>query len=304
MTVNEKRLEQIGISKNGLYKLPQNTLINIICRFLDDKIFNCEGVKNELIEKKKTVSAQSITFKGKNYTCTIRYEKQIPAQKKNITKIFNFLLIMRNFEDSNKIKVCFKNFVDAGIFEDSKSTKHLKAILEYLKGLKITYKDKKSILQNKSILDFEYKEGIFEITFNEEIALLPCFYSFIPTNAFLLKFTAFNLMRYVCVRHKQAAQQLLKQNFFYIKMQDLINNLNYNFDTRYKGQLIKKPIEKAIEEIQSNEKITKFFNLSTDYCKPSISNTLNNITMKVCVAHEIRVTKNEKAGSKIGVKMP
>jgi len=236
--------------------LPQNVLFNIICRFLDDKIFNCEGVKNEVIKKKISTSSKSIEFKSKNYVCTIRYEKQIPAQKKNITKLLNFLLIMRNFEDSNKIKVSFKNFVEAGIFEDSKSTKHLKAILEYLKGLKISYTDKKSILQNKSILDFKFKGGIYEINFDEEVFNIPSFYSFIPVHSFKLKFTAFNLMRYVCVRCTQAAKQLKQQNFFYIKMQDLINNLNYNFDTRYKGQLIQKPIEQAIKEIQKNEGIS------------------------------------------------
>jgi len=206
--INQARLKQIQIIQNFdtgyFYKLPQNSLINIISRFLDDKILSCPGVKNETIKKNCSSHSKNISFTGKNYSCTIKYQNPIPAQKKNIVKVFNFLLIKRNYEDTNNFVVEFKDFAQAGIWTDSKNTRCLKSILEQLQQLKITYKDNKNNIFEKNIFKFQVRRGKYEINFNQEIASLPCFYSLLPVHSFLLSFTAFNLLGMrVCVVSRQ-----------------------------------------------------------------------------------------------------
>ena len=219
----------------------------------------------------KTPDVWSITSENKTSKITLSIDNigLLKTNNKGLKKCFAFVLIQCNDQHyASEIGFSLQELIDNGMYSSIRSarrgiTENIKKIMSMTfegnskKGRKIIQQDAGKLIYHMSI-----KNNYVTLYLNEKINVefIAQYFTLLPKFAFALNNNAFSLLEYIFFLARQNTRSIKEKGYFNISLRAVRDymNLPNEADTPNHSQLIRNPIETAIEQIEDANNNSSF----------------------------------------------
>lgn len=219
----------------------------------------------------KSDDTWSITSENKTSKLTLSIDniKLLKTNNKGLKKCFAFVMVQCNNQHyAHEISFPLQALIDNGMYSSIRSAR--RGIADNIKKIMAmtfegTSKKGKAIIKQdaaKLIYHMTIEKNYVTLYFNEKINVdfIAQYFTLIPTFAFALSNNAFSLVEYIFFLARQNTRSIKEKGYFNISLRAVRDymNLPNEANTPNHSQLIRNPIEAAIEQIEEANNNSSF----------------------------------------------